>query len=121
MRIRIADIFLLPLAVATFLALGCGPITSAGVIKDARFVVSKAEKAGAETGAPYEYFGAVERLHKAREEQGYSDYQAAIDLAKEAIKLAETALAKTAAGGDPLQRIDPKRKREMMKGQGDSK
>jgi hypothetical protein len=45
------------------LALGCGPITSAGVIKDARFVVSKAEKAGAETGAPYEYFGAVSALN----------------------------------------------------------
>mgnify|MGYP001292705785 CR=1 FL=1 len=113
MPIRIHQVFVLSLVVISLLVTGCGPITSAGVIKDARFVVAKAEKAGAQLGAPYEYFGAVERLHKAREEQGYSDYQAAIDLAKEAIKLAETALAKTAAGGDPLQRIDPKRKRQL--------
>jgi len=116
MRIQFIRAITICLTLFCSLFLGCGPITSAGVIKDARHSVTKAKMAGAQTGAPYEYFGAVERLHKAREEQGYSDYQAAIDLAKEAITLAETALAKTKAGGDPLQRVDPKRQRAIKKG-----
>ncbi|MGC6418293.1 MAG: DUF4398 domain-containing protein [Bradymonadia bacterium] len=94
---------------------GCGPITSQGLIKEARVAIDKAEKEGANIGAPYELFGALERYKKAREEQGYSDYQAAMDLAKEALKLAETAYAKTAAGGDPLQRIDPERRKALKK------
>lgn len=34
--------------------------------------------------APYEYYSAVEYLHKAREEVGTSDYEAAIEYAREA-------------------------------------
>ena len=116
MRIPIIRVITICVTLCLGLLTGCGPITSAGVIKDARFSVTKAKMAGAQIGAPYEYFGAVERLHKAREEQGYSDYQAAIDLAKEAITLAEAALVKTQAGGDPLQRIDPKRRQTIKKG-----
>lgn len=41
--------------------------------------------------APYEYYSAVEYLHKAREEVGYSDYQAAIDYAREARSFARSA------------------------------
>ena len=101
--------------IGSFFVVGCGPITSQGIIKEARIAIDKAEKQGANIGAPYELFGALERYKKAREEQGYSDYQAAIDLAKEALKLAETAYAKTVAGGDPLQRIDPERRKALKK------
>lgn len=41
--------------------------------------------------APYEYYSAVEYLHKAREEVGYSDYQAAIEYAREARTFARSA------------------------------
>jgi hypothetical protein len=41
--------------------------------------------------APYEYYSAVEYLHKAREEVGYSDYQAAIEYAREARSFARSA------------------------------
>ena len=33
--------------------------------------------------APFEYYSAIEYLHKAREEVGFSDYQAAIEYARE--------------------------------------
>ncbi|MCK9461808.1 MAG: DUF4398 domain-containing protein [Proteobacteria bacterium] len=41
--------------------------------------------------APYEYYSAVEFLHKAREEVGYSDYEAAIEYAREARSFARSA------------------------------
>jgi len=41
--------------------------------------------------APYEYYSAVEYLHKAREEVGYSDYQAAVEYARESRSFARSA------------------------------
>lgn len=41
--------------------------------------------------APFEYYSAIEYQHKAREEAGYSDYEAAIRFAREARKFARTA------------------------------
>lgn len=41
--------------------------------------------------APYEYYSALEYLHKAREEVGYSDYEAAIEYAREARSFAHKA------------------------------
>jgi hypothetical protein len=41
--------------------------------------------------APYEYYSAVEYLHKAREEVGYSDYEAAVEYAREARSFARSA------------------------------
>jgi hypothetical protein len=41
--------------------------------------------------APFEYYSAIEYQHKAREEVGYSDYEAAIRFAREARKFARTA------------------------------
>jgi hypothetical protein len=34
--------------------------------------------------APYEYYGAIEYLHQARMEVGYSEYEAALEFAREA-------------------------------------
>ena len=36
---------------------GCGPITSQGLIKEARVAIDKAEKEGANIGAPYGFWG----------------------------------------------------------------
>jgi hypothetical protein len=41
--------------------------------------------------APYEYYSALEYLHKAREEVSYSDYQAAIEYARESRSFARSA------------------------------
>ena len=41
--------------------------------------------------APYEYYSAVEYLHKAREEVGYSEYEAAIEFARKSRKFARKA------------------------------
>ena len=68
--------------------MGCGPITAASKITDAREQLQKAEKLEAPKYAPFEYQGAFLRLEKAREEEGYSYYQDAFDLAKEAFNLA---------------------------------
>ena len=99
-------------------AAGCGPITAHSVIRDAIVAVEAAESAGAKDGAPYEYYSAQSYLKKAREEEGYSDYQAAVDLAKQSIKFADEARAKAVAGGDPDQRIDPKRAKTRVAPQG---
>ncbi|MBN2804294.1 MAG: DUF4398 domain-containing protein, partial [Deltaproteobacteria bacterium] len=42
-------------------------------------------------GAPFEYYSALEFLDKAREEVGYSDYEAAIEYAREARDYAKKA------------------------------
>lgn len=41
--------------------------------------------------APYEYYSALEYQHKAREEVGYSDYEAAVEYAREARTFARSA------------------------------
>lgn len=54
-------------------------------------LVSSEETVGIGSGlpmcdAPFEYYSALEYLHKAREEVGYSDYEAAVDFARAARK-----------------------------------
>lgn len=74
---------------------GCGPVTTTQRVADATVAVEAARGIDAERFATYEYVSAVEYLRKAREEEGYSDYQAAIDLAVEAREHAEKAKART--------------------------
>jgi hypothetical protein len=74
------------------LAPGCGPIEYLNqVTRKASQAVAEAQKADAERWAPYEYWGAVEYLHKAREEAGYADFGVAIELGKKATDLATQA------------------------------
>ena len=70
---------------------GCGPITATTAIAKATVAVEAAEGANAEKYAVYEFLSAREYLRKAKEEEGYSDFQAAIDLAKAALDFAEKA------------------------------
>ena len=71
--------------------MGCGPITAASKISDARAELVKAQKLEAPKYAPFEYQGAFLYLEKAREEEGYSYYQDAVDLASKAFTLAADA------------------------------
>jgi hypothetical protein len=66
----------------------CGPITALTTVRDATVALEAAKVAGAEKQAPYEFTSAEQYLAKAREEQGYADYQIAVDLAKKALEFA---------------------------------
>lgn len=70
---------------------GCGPLISTYLIISAQADLDGAKAAEAEKYAVYEYVAANEYLHKAREEQGYSDFGPSIDFAYKAKDLAEKA------------------------------
>lgn len=73
---------------------GCGPLESTVVILEADKALAEAEVKGAPQKAPYEYNAARAYLHKAREEQGYADYELAIDYGNKAKELARQAQLK---------------------------
>ena len=81
--------------VLLFLALlagACGPVEYINqVTRRASEQLAAARESGAEKTAPYEYTSAVEYLHKAREEAGYADYQAAIRFGRIAAEMAANA------------------------------
>lgn len=82
----------LTVVTAMGLGSGCGPIAYMNqVTRRAASEVAAAREVGAERYAPYEYTSAVVSLHKAREEAGYSDYQAAIRLGERAELMARRA------------------------------
>ena len=86
------------------MASGCGPVQYiTTVAKDAASEVAAAKAANADKYAPYEYTAAVEYLHKAREEEGYADHQAAVRFGKLAIDHAAKAkkIAVANAGQTP--------------------
>ena len=89
------------LLVSCGLLTGCfGPITSTKKIMDAETAVERSRVADAHERAPYEYHMAEELLRKAKEEWGYSDFQAADRYAAEARRQAERSLTK--AKEDPF-------------------
>ena len=79
------------LVVAVALLGGCGPVEYTAVILDASEAISEARAADAHVNAPYEYYYAKEHIRKAREEAGYADYQAAIELGRTAEEYATKA------------------------------
>ena len=67
----------------------CGPVEYISqVSRRATSEVAAARAVGAPKLAPYEYTKAQAYLSKAREEAGYSDYQAAIRFGRKATELA---------------------------------
>lgn len=86
------------LAIVGLLLLGgCGPVTSTTRISEATVAIEAARVVDADRFAVYEFVRAVEHLKKAREEEGFSDFQAAINLALEAREFAEKARARALA------------------------
>ena len=82
----------------------CGPVQYISqVTSQASSELAAAKAAGGDKHAPYEYTSAVVYLHKAREEAGYADFQAAVRLGKIAQKMAEKAkeMALASAGQPP--------------------
>lgn len=77
---------------------GCGPVLATRELADAQVALEAARAARAETLAVYEFTAAEVCLQKAREEEGYSDFQAAIDLARRAKLRAEEARQRALGG-----------------------
>lgn len=71
--------------------IGCGPISATHAVAEATVAVEAANGVESKRYAAYEFTLAYEYLRKAREEEGYADYQAAINLANAARKFAEDA------------------------------
>ena len=96
---------------------GCGPIEYINQVGNkAASAVSAAKLAQADRYAPYEFTGAEEYLHKAREEAGYAQYQDAIEYGRRAEELATRARAiaveKLAQKPSKSSRVTPKSETE---------
>lgn len=78
----------------------CGPVKSTSNLLDAEVQIQAARTAGAEKLAPFEWTAANLYLHKAREEVGYSDYQAGVDFAVKASRYANEAREKAMAAAN---------------------
>ncbi len=72
-------------------AVGCGPIRSSSTIVSASAELAAAETAQGRVMAPYELLAAEAYLHKAREEESYSDFEVAELLARKARDCARVA------------------------------
>jgi uncharacterized protein DUF4398 len=97
-------IVLLRSAAVVLLVGACGPVQYIGTVsQSASSAVAAAKSANAEKYAPYEYTAACEYLHKAREEEGYADHQAAVRFGHKATELADKAkkIALEKAGQPP--------------------
>ena len=84
--------------------IGCGPIEYlTSTTSRASKAVAAAKAVEADRLAPYEYYGAVEYLHKAREEAGYANFQVAVEFGRQAATLAQKAreLAARKRGDEP--------------------
>ena len=80
---------------ALLIGTGCGPIQATQRVSEAEVAVMQARMAGSDSTAPYEFFVATEFLYKAKEEWGYSDFEASLHYATVAKRSAEEALRKT--------------------------
>jgi hypothetical protein len=100
----------LGLAAAATLS-ACGPTQSTIMINEAEVAFEKASLNDAARKSPYEYYSAQEYLYKAKEEWGYSDFEAALDYATLARDFSEEAVkrakGKKATPKDPSQLTDP--------------
>jgi len=76
---------------------GCGPTQSTALIMDADVQLEAARAADGPKLAPYEYTAAEAYLRKAREEQGYADFEVSIDFGRKAVKFATEAKVKSMA------------------------
>ena len=70
---------------------GCGPVRTTLTLSDAEVAIEAAVAADAETWALYDLTAARAYFDKAREEEGYSDFEAATRLAQRSVERANAA------------------------------
>ena len=91
-------------------AAGCGPVRTTLTLSDAEVAIETALAADAQTYALYDLTAARAYYDKAREEEGYSDFEAATRLAGLAIDRAQrardAALSAPERGTRPAKRAD---------------
>ena len=98
--------FFAGLVLSSYVAMvaGCGPVQYVSQVTNrAAMEVAAARSAGADKLAPYEFTTAELYLHKAREEAGYADYQAAIRFGKRAEIMARKARRLAADAQSPSE------------------
>lgn len=78
-------------APTVLLLTGCGPVQSSTLIVDAAAELAAAKTAQADEKAPFEYVAAEAYLHKAREEQSYSDFEISVIYARKSRDCARVA------------------------------
>lgn len=84
---------MIALALAALLCLAaCGPIQVASAVGDAEDAIEQAQQADAQINARYEYWMAVLYLDKAKRIDGRAEYQAASEMANEAMAFAKAAV-----------------------------
>ena len=98
---------LLVLVAAAGALAGCGPVKSTSNLLDAEVQIQAARTAGAEKLAPYEWTAANLYIRKAREEVGYSDFQAGVDFAEKAARFAAEARTKAMANANGEDTTSP--------------
>ncbi len=105
----------LALAAAALGFVACGPIQSTTRLGEATVALERARVVEADKKAPYEYYSARFYLYKAEEEWSYSDFNAALDYARESKRAAEAAILK--AKEDPWEGspVDPELSQEALK------
>lgn len=76
----------------TLLAGACGPIQVSSAVGDVEEALEAAQAVEAQRYARYEYWMAILFLDKAKRIDGRAEYEAAADLANEALKFAKEAV-----------------------------
>jgi len=86
-------------------SLSCGPIRSTTSISQAEVEFERARVNEAYKKSPYEFFSSRYYLHKAKEEWGYSEFEASYEFADQAKEAAESARRKAAEDpwSDPIE------------------
>ena len=80
----------------SFALVGCGPVTAHNAISQAKIALETAKGIQAQDYAIYEYRRAQIYYDKAKEEEGFSSFQKAIDYAVESRNFSDKARALTA-------------------------
>ena len=109
--------FLLWMAVMSIVFIsGCGPVTTTQTLQRANKSIGAAEVAGAKSGddqSAYHYWKARAYYHKAQEEEGYSEYQHAVEFARKAD--AEGVKAVEAVGKEHSDATTKKQRKSIKK------
>lgn len=104
----------LALLIVVGVMVGCGPVQSTSRISDAKVAFTRARVANAHKQAPFEYYSAQYYLHKASEEWGYSDFEAAYDYAIKAEEAAKEARLKAKEDPWPGSPVDEARQQQAL-------
>ena len=84
MKPRLSALLAFVALLAGLVLTSCGPVQSTAKLLDASAALEAATRIEAYRWACFEYYSAWSHLKKAKEEHGYSDFEAATDLAERA-------------------------------------